>query len=134
MKKILDLKNNKMFFRLVLVIILIISIFVFFIHKFNSYDKNIYSLPSNSILFGKDNNYIKVGENAELKQRIDGNYYLYTNENNKTIKYEIGKNAVVYNNGDSYIYLYGKAYEVNSSGEVNIVEKETKVAKASPTI
>lgn len=133
MKKILDLKNNKLFFRLVLVIILIISIFVFFIHKFNSYDKNIYSLPSNSILFGKDNNYIKVGENAELKQRIDGNYYLYTNENNKTIKYEIGKNAVVYNNGDSYIYLYGKAYEVNSSGEVNIVEKETKVAKASPT-
>ena len=66
MKKILDLKNNKMFFRLVLVIILIISIFVFFIHRFNSYDKNIYSLPSNSILFGKDNEPIlcEVNSNA----------------------------------------------------------------------
>jgi len=129
MNKVLKIKNKRTFFILVFVIILTICIFGFFIHKYNSYDKNVYNVTKNSILFGKDNNYIKLDKDGVLKQKIDGNYYLYINNDSDATKYEIGRNAVIYNSDDSYIYLYGKAYEINSSGEVSLVSKETKIAK-----
>lgn len=133
MKRNPKVKNNLMYILLVIVIIITIVTFIVFISIFNKYDKNEYNVEKDSILYGEDYNYIKVSELATLKQRFDGNYYLYETIDGESYKHMIGTVPVIFKAGDSYLYLYGEAYQIYNTGEVAKLSGETKIPKTSPT-
>lgn len=133
MNQVRKINNKAMYIILVIIVVGIISLFGYFISMFRKYDKNEYEALASSILFDKDFNYIKVQEKASLKQRYDGNYYLYENKDKQDYKYKIGKTAVIYHINDNYIHLYGNVYQIEEKGEVIAHTGETKIAKTSPT-
>lgn len=127
-------KNKILFTILVVIIIIIILIFVYFIGKFSDYDDQKYNVKIGSILYDEDFNYVTVkGEEAYIDQQYDGKYYLIDKYDNKTYKTKIGKTAISYNKEDYQIYVYGKIYQVLSSGDIVSLYGQTKIAKTSPT-
>lgn len=126
-------KNGKSFVLLAIIIIAVVAIFAFFIYRFLQYDKTEFEMQEGSVIYNEDNEYIKIEGDAYLTQKVDRNYYLYEDIEGETIKHKIGKNAVVHKEGDMYLYLYGTAYQVLSTGDVEIVKGETKIVKSSPT-
>ena len=126
-------KNGTSFLLLTIIIIAVVGLFAFFIYRFLQYDKTEFEILPGSVVYNEDNEYIKVEGDAYLTQKVDRNYYLYEEVDGETTKHKIGKNAVIHKEGDMYLYLYGTAYQVLSTGDVEIVKGETKVVKASPT-
>ena len=61
------------------------------------------------------------------------NYYLYETSGVETIKSKLGKSVVVSTPNNSYIDLYGDAYQVLVNGEIVQFKKTNKVSKSSPT-
>lgn len=133
MKKQKEKKNGKMFIILAIVVIVVIGLFTFFIYMFSKYDKTEYEIAVGSVLYDSEKGYIKVKGDAYLTQKFDRNYYLYEKVDGETTKYKLGKNAVVYKEGDMYVYLYGVGYQVLSSGDVDTLSGETKIVKSAPT-
>lgn len=128
------IKNNgKLFIILTLVIVVVIVLFSYFIYMFTKYDKTEYEVPIGSVLYDEKLEYIKIEGEAYLTQKFDRNYYLYEKKDGDTKKYKLGKNTVLYKEGDVNIYLYGTAYQVLSSGDVDTLGGETKILKSSPT-
>ena len=125
--------NTSAFIFLTIIIAIIIALFVFFIFKFNKLDDNKYDISIGSFFYTDDYNYLKTENKSYLAQRFDGNYYWYQTVNNKKVKEKIGTNPVVYNKSDYKVYLYGTAYQVKSSGEIESLEGLTEITKASPT-
>ena len=125
--------NGKMFVLLVIIIVVVIALFTFFIYMFTKYDKTEYEIAVGSVLYDENLEYIKTEGEAYITQKFDRNYYLYETNNGETKKYKLGKNAVRYKEGDINLYLYGTAYQVLASGDVDTLSGETKVLKASPT-
>ena len=95
-----EVKNKKMYAVFVAIVVAVVALFFVFMSIFNTYDKNEYEALASSVLYDDDFNYIKVVDRATLKQKLDGNYYLYEEKDNKDYKYKIGKTAIVYNNSD----------------------------------
>lgn len=126
-------KNGTSFVLLAIIIIAVVALFAFFIYRFTQYDKTEYEILSGSVIYNDDDEYIKVEGDAYLTQKVDRNYYLYEEVEGETVKHKIGKTAVVHKEGDMYMYLYGTAYQVLSTGDVEIAKGETKIPKASPT-
>jgi hypothetical protein len=126
-------KNGTSFVLLAIIIIAVVAIFAFFIYRFLQYDKTEFEVKAGSVVYNEDNEYIKVEGDAYLTQKVDRNYYLYEEVDGDTTKHKIGKNAVIHKEGDMYLYLYGTAYQVLSTGDVEVVKGETKVVKSSPT-
>ena len=114
-------------------IIIIIGIFVFFIFKFNKLDNNKYPIKVGSVFYNDNYDYIKVEKESYLAQRLDGNYYWYQKNKNKTTKENVGANPVIYNKNDYKVYVYGSLYQVLSSGEIKTLSGLTEIAKTSPT-
>ena len=125
--------NGKMFVILALIIIAVIGLFTYFIYMFTKYDKTEYEVAVGSILYNSDLEYIKVTGDAYITQKFDRNYYLYEKKNDETTREKLGKNTVVYKEGDMYMYIYGTAYQILSSGDVDTLNGETKVVKSAPT-
>lgn len=126
-------KNGTSFVILALIVIAVVSLFAFFIYRFLQYDKTEFEVLEGSVVYNEENEYIKVQGDAYLTQKVDRNYYLYEDIDGETIRHKIGKNAVIHKEGDMYLYLYGTAYQVLSTGDVEIVKGETKIVKSSPT-
>ena len=127
-------KNTiKSFGLLSIFVVVIVVTFGIFIYKYLSFDKTKYEVAVGSILYDDEMNFIQVAGDAYITQKMDKNYYLYEEKEGETYKYNLGKNSVVYRENDSNIYLYGKGFQVLSSGDVNVVEGETKIVKSSPT-
>ena len=126
-------KNGTSFVLLAIIIIAVIAIFAFFIYRFTQYDKTEYEIQAGSVVYNEEKEYVKVEGDAYLTQKVDRNYYLYEEIDGETIKHKIGKNAVIHKEGDMYLYLYGTAYQILSTGDVEIVKGETKIVKSSPT-
>lgn len=125
--------NGGLFLLLTVIVIVVVAIFVYFIYLFTTYDKTEYEVQAGSVVYDKNLEYIKVEGDAYITQKLDKNYYLYEEVNEETRKYNLGKNAVLYKEGDLYIYIYGTAYQVLSSGDVDTLSGETKVVKSNPT-
>ena len=104
-----------------------------FIYKYMSYDKTKYDIAVGSVLYDEDQNYILTEGDAYITQKMNKKYYLYEKKDGNTYKHVLGKNAVVYKENDTNLYLYGVGYQVLSSGDVNVVEGETRIVKSSPT-
>lgn len=119
-------KRNKIYFGIVLVASLIlIIIFSFFIAKVIKNGKIEYFIDAGAILYDKDKNLIKLESESVLKIKWNDEYYLMEDKN----MYLLGTNGIIYNPNKDIMQLYGKYYEVTSSGEDNVVvyEDETVI-------
>ena len=127
-------RNNILLYIIfVVVIVVIITIFILFFSFFSKIDKHVYEVSLGSIAFDDNFNYIKVEGTSQMKQRIDGNYYIYEEKEGKQYKYKIGERAIIYNASDGNVKLYGNAYQVMSNGDVINVEGEVKISKVGAT-
>lgn len=133
MKPVKQKKNGKMFAVLAIIIIAVVALFAFFLYRYTQYDKTEYEVFEGSVVYNEENEYIKVEGEAYLTQKINQNYYLYEEIDGEVTKHKIGKNAVIHKEGDMYLYLYGPAYQILSTGDVEIVKGETKIVKSTPT-
>ena len=127
------MKNKKLYIILSLIIVVILAIFVFFIISYIKMDKNVYTIEENSVLYTNSLQYIKVQGKGRLEGKIDGNYYLYDTVGTEVSKYKIGKTAVVFRDGDPFVYIYGEAYQVTKTGEIEKLYGENKVSTSNPT-
>lgn len=119
--------NISLYIIFVVIIVFIVTVFILFFSVFNKIDKQIYQVEEGSIVFDDDFGYIKVEELSNISQKLDGNYYIYEETNDKNLKYKIGQNAVIYNEQRGAVYIYGKVYQVTATGNVDTVEGETEI-------
>lgn len=122
-------KNRNSFIILILIALVIICLFIFFINLFKNFDNKEYKISNGSVLYTDSLDFIKTKKDATLNQKIDGKYYL--EEDKKQTR--IGTHAVVYNNNDYNLNLYGKAYQVFENGDVSIKKGKIVISKSSPS-
>ncbi|MEG0267079.1 MAG: hypothetical protein RR659_05480 [Bacilli bacterium] len=130
MKRKLGFKNGISFLIIISLFITIIIIFAYFINYELKKKDNIYEVASSSILFDYKNNYIELKKGGTLKKGFDNNYYLNFIEDGVNYKQKIGKNTLVYKDGDYKLYYYGNAYVISKTGEVKKISGKTEIMKA----
>ncbi|MCI5732454.1 MAG: fibronectin type III domain-containing protein [Tenericutes bacterium] len=111
-------KNTILFVLFSLLIIGIIIIFFFGVKMFMQIGNKEYSVQSGSIIYDKDNKLIKLSNNGKIYKGYSSSYMLKTKKDKENIKYNLGKDAVVFNSTDYKMYLYGSFYQVLLSGNV----------------
>ena len=116
MRREYNLKNKINFVIIGVLSILIIIIFSLFIIKFVNTKKVEYLLSKGSIVFDVDKNKINIDNGVTMRLKWNGNYYI-SSEEGDTI---LGRRVILYNDLTKSLDLYGKFYEIVSSGEVNI--------------
>lgn len=118
MRRKLGKKNTILFVLFSLLIIGIIIIFFFGVKMFMQIGNKEYSVQSGSIIYDKDNKLIKLSNNGKIYKGYSSSYMLKTKKDKENIKYNLGKDAVVFNSTDYKMYLYGSFYQVLLSGNV----------------
>ena len=121
-------KNNSLQFIIITVItFLIVVMFIMAVNHFIKLDTNNYSVGKNSITYDAENNYIKVSKTASLKMGLDGNYKLINNEDMLNVTYNLGTHAIIKEDSDISLNIYGTYYEVKDNGEISRLTKENKI-------
>lgn len=116
-------KTKKTIIIILILFVVFIVIFSLFLKKSLDIAKTAYVVNSGSILFDNEQNMITTNEEATIKIKWGGNYYLvYKDEN-----INLGTHSVVYNSNNGDISLYGKFYDVQKSGDVKVIKDENKV-------
>lgn len=118
MRRKLGKKNTILFVLFSLLIIGIIIIFFFGVKMFMQIGNKEYSVQSGSIIYDKDNKLIKLSNNGKIYKGYSSSYMLKTKKDKENIKYNLGKDAAVFNSTDYKMYLYGSFYQVLLSGDV----------------
>lgn len=118
MRREYNLKNKINFIVIGVLSVLIIIIFSLFIVKFISIKKIEYSLDKGIIIFDVDKNRVSIDKNTIMKLKWNGNYYLDYSDNEVIL----GRRVIAYNEFTKTVDLYGKFYEINDNGEVNITK------------
>lgn len=113
-------KTKKTIIIILVLFVVFIVIFSLFLKKAIEVSKTAYEVEIGSILYDADQNKITTTTEATIKIKWGGNYYLKYNDEN----YNLGTHVVVYRSSNGDIALYGKYYEVNSDGKVNVKENE----------
>lgn len=118
MRREYNLKNKINFIVIGVLSVLIIIIFSLFIVKFISIKKIEYSLDKGIIIFDVDKNRVSIDKNTTMRLKWNGNYYLDYSDNEVIL----GRRVISYNEFTKTVDLYGKFYEINDNGEVNITK------------
>ncbi len=118
MRREYNLKNKINFIVIGVLSVLIIIIFSLFIVKFISIKKIEYSLDKGIIIFDVDKNRVSIDKNTIMRLKWNGNYYLDYSDNEVIL----GRRVIAYNEFTKTVDLYGKFYEINDNGEVNITK------------
>ncbi len=122
-------KNNSLQFIIITVItFLIVVMFIMAVNHFIKLDTNNYSVAKNSITYDAENNYIKVSKTASLKMGLDGNYKLINNEDMLNVTYNLGTHAIIKEDSDISLNIYGTYYEIKDNGEISRLTKENKIS------
>lgn len=129
MKRKYDLRNKRNFIIILILSILIIIIFSLFIYKYKHTSKIVYDIKTGSIIQDVNKNYINIDDDAILKVRWNGSYYLTFRDN----KINLGKKVIVYNTIDGSIKLYGTFYEIAEDGKIIDNKDETVLANTTDT-
>ena len=116
-----DIKNKRSFIIIVILSIVIIGIFSLFIYKYSKTSRIEYTISSGTVLQDVLKNYINVDDDAKLKIRWNGNYYLEYNDE----KISLGKKVIAYNTVTGAMNLYGTFYEIMSDGKIVEYKNET---------
>lgn len=118
-----DIKNKKFIGILLGIALIIIIIFSVFLKKVIDTGKIEYVVDANSVVFDVDKNMITTLNEATLKVKWSGNYYMVYDD----AMINLTDHAVIYNLKSNDLYLYGTFYEVLSTGDVNILQNETVI-------
>lgn len=122
-----DLRNKRSFLIVGIIAIILIVIFSFFIYKFIKIGNVEYKLDSGTVIMDNNNDSMVLKENATLKMKWTGNYYLKFDDSKK--KEVLSPNVISYDDGK--IYLYGKFFEVRNKDDIVITKDETKIDNIS---
>ena len=127
-------KNSVLFVFMAILFVGIIGVFAYFISYQLKKANHTYNIANGGILFDYKNNYIELKNGGVLTKGFDKNYYIsYTDDESNSYKEKLGKDAVVFKEGDYKLYFYGTAYMIASNGEVEKVTEQTEIVKsASP--
>ena len=123
MRRKYDIRNKRTFIIILILSLIIIGIFSLFIYKYKHTEKIQYLLNTGSIIQDNNKNYLELEEDATLKVRWNGNYYLEYQGN----KISLGKKVIVYDTISKGIRLYGKFYEISENGKIIENTDETKL-------
>lgn len=118
-----DLRNKRSFLIVGIIAIILIVIFSFFIYKFIKIGNVEYKLDSGTVIMDNNNDSMVLKENATLKMKWTGNYYLKFDDSKK--EEVLSPNVISYDDGK--IYLYGKFFEVRNKDDIVITKDETKI-------
>lgn len=129
MRRKYDLRNKKSFLIVLVVAILVIGIFSLFIYDYKKISKIEYKIEAGSIVQDVNKNYINIDDEAIIKYRFNGNYYLVYQDN----KITLGKKVIVYNAITGEMKLYGKFYEIAEDGKIIEWKNETILANTTDT-
>ena len=116
-----DIKNKRSFIIILILAIAIVGIFSLFIYNYSKASKIEYVIESGSVLQDVEKNYVTVDDDATLKVRWNGNYYLEYNDE----KINLGKKVIVYNTIQGSMKLYGTFYEISNDGKIIENKNET---------
>lgn len=130
MRRKYDLRNKRNFIIIIILSVIIIAIFSLFIYRYNQTGKIEYIVKTGSILQDSTKNFINVDEDALLKVRWNGSYYLVYNKE----KTSLGKKVIVYDTITGDIRLYGKFYEISSDGKITEKNNETVLTNSGNTL
>lgn len=122
-----DLRNKRSFLIVGIIAIILIVIFSFFIYKFIKIGNVEYKLDSGTVIMDNNNDSMILKENATLKMKWTGNYYLKFDDSKK--EEVLSPNVISYDDGK--IYLYGKFFEVRNKDDIVITKDETKIDNIS---
>ena len=123
MRRKYDIRNKRTFVIIIILSIIIIGIFSLFIYKYKHAGKIEYRVNTGSIIQDNNKNYFDITEDAILKVRWSGNYYLVYQDK----KISLGKKVIVYDTISNGIKLYGKLYEIAESGKIIQHDDETDI-------
>lgn len=129
MRRKYDIRNKRNFVIILILSIIIIGIFSLFIYKYKHAEKIEYAVKTGSVVQDSSKNFINVEEDAILKVRWNGNYYLVY----KKEKVGLGKKVIVYDTITGDIKLYGKFYEIESNGKIVENNNETVLTNSGNT-
>lgn len=121
MRRKYDIRNKRNFIIILILSLIIIGIFSLFIYKYNHASKIEYIVKTGSVVQDSSKNFVKVEEDALLKVRWNGSYYLEYQDNNVSL----GKKVIVYDTITGDIKLYGKYYEIEANGKIVPNDNET---------
>ena len=127
MRRKYDIRNKRTFIIILILSIIIIGIFSLFIYKYKHAGKIEYNVSTGSIVQDNNKNYVEIMEDAILKVRWNGNYYLLYQDK----KINLGKKVIVYDTISKGIKLYGKLYEITESGKIVEHTNETNIRNTS---
>lgn len=122
-----NMKNKRSFIVILILAILIVCIFSLFIYKYINTSKLEYNVDVDVVLQDINQNYININDDAVLKVRWDGTYYLIYNDEKTTLSNRV----ITYNNITGEMKLYGKFYEIMSDGKVVENKDETVLSNTS---
>ena len=122
-----DLRNKRSFLIVGIIAIILIVIFSFFIYKFIKIGNVEYKLDSGTVIMDNNNDSMVLKENATLKMKWTGNYYLKFDDSKK--EEVLSPNVISYDDGK--IYLSGKFFEVRNKDDIVITKDETKIDNIS---
>ena len=114
--------KNKISFIIILVLsVFIIGIFSLFIYNYSKTSKIKYEIEAGSVLQDIEKNYLDIDDDAVLRMRWNGNYYVEYGEE----KITLGKKVIVYNTITGGMQFYGTFYEIASDGKIIEHKDET---------
>ena len=123
------MKNKRNFIIILIIAIITIVVFSLFLSKYLKMSKIEYNVEAGSMVLDVDKNYINVLEDAKIRVKWNGNYYLkYDNKN-----INLGDNSISYNDLTGEITLYGTVYKITSDGKVITYNNETVIPNSTDT-
>lgn len=117
-------KSNKMSFIILGVFIsFILGLLVLFIVNYTKNKSVEYKIVSGSVVYDKDNVFIKTTAEGNLRQGWTDDYYLNVGQE----EYNLGKQSVIYNSNTGSLSVYGKIYKILDDASVAAESAATEV-------
>lgn len=123
MRRKYDLRNKRNFTIILFISIAVIGVFSLFIYKYMHAAKIEYAIETGSIIQDDSKNFVTVEDDSKLKIRWNDKYYLVYQDNN----INLGKRVVSFNAITGSMKLYGKFYEIDSTGKITEHNDETVI-------
>ena len=129
MRRKFDIRNKRSFIVIMVLAIVFIIIFSLFIVKYTNSLKVGYVVETSSVLNDSEGNTLVLSEDATLKVKWNGNYYLKYQDKN----INLGKKVIIYNEVTGRITLYGVFYKIDGDGNVTTLKDETVIDNSTNT-
>lgn len=119
--------NKKSFVIFGVSISFILGVFSIFILNYVNKNQESYPVSSGSVIYDKNENYIKTTEEGKIDKLWNGEYSLKVGDE----KHSLGKQSVVYETNTNKIISYGNIYQVKEDASVVAEDKTTEASSSS---